>query len=73
MKITTPEKLKADDLQRMAPQVDSLTNRFGKIRLVIDASEFNVWENVAAFENHAKFKKKHQQKVDRIGIIVTDN
>jgi hypothetical protein len=38
--------------------------------LLIDASGFDGWENIAAFENHAGFVKIHQQKVDRIAVIV---
>jgi len=51
--------MKADDFRQIAPQVDSL----------IDASGFNGWENIAAFENHAGFVKDHQQKVERIAVI----
>ena len=40
------------------------------MRLLIDASGFDGWENIAAFENHAEFVKRHQQKVDRIAVIV---
>jgi len=58
LKITTPEKLKADDFREIAPQIDSLIIRHGKIRL-------------AAFENHAGFIKNHHQKIERIAVIAT--
>jgi hypothetical protein len=70
LRVTAPEKLKADDFHQIAPQVDSIISRYGKIRLLIDASGFNGWENITAFENHAGFVKNHQQKVDRIAVIV---
>ena len=70
LKILVPEKIRADDFRQIAPQVDSIINQYGKIRLLIDASGFNGWENIAAFENHAGFVKCHQQKVDRIAVIV---
>jgi len=73
LRITAPEKLKADDFRQIAPQVDSMISRYGKIRLLIDASGFNGWENIAAFGNHAGFVKSHQQKVDRIAVIVAHN
>ena len=38
LRITAPEKLKADDFRQIAPQVDSMISRYGKIRLLIDAS-----------------------------------
>ena len=68
--IMAPEKLQADDFRQIAPQIDSIISRYGKIRLLIDASGFNGWENIASFENHAAFVKSHQQKVDRIAVIV---
>ena len=70
LRITAPDKLKADDFRQIAPQVDSIISRYGKVRLLIDASGFNGWENIEAFENHAGFVKNHQQKVDRIAVIV---
>jgi hypothetical protein len=54
-----PDKLKTDDFRQIAPQVDSIISRYGKVRLLIDASGFNGWENIAAFENHAGFVKNH--------------
>jgi hypothetical protein len=69
LKIIAPGKLKADDFRQIAPQIDSLVRQYGKIRLLIDASRFNGWENIAAFENHAVFIKTHQQRVERIAVI----
>ena len=70
LRITAPEKLKANDFQQMAPQVDSIIRKFGKVRLLLDATAFNGWENISTFEHHAAFVKNHQQKVDRIAVIV---
>ncbi len=70
VRITAPEKLQVDDFRHIAPQIDSLISQHGKIRLLIDASGFNGWENIEAFENHAGFVKNHQQKVERIAVIV---
>jgi SpoIIAA-like len=69
LKITAPDKLKGDDFRQIAPQVDSLIRQHGQIRLLIDASGFNGWENIAAFEHHAGFIKNHQRKVERIAVI----
>jgi hypothetical protein len=69
LKIVVPDKLKADDFRQIAPQIDSLISQRGKIRLLIDASGFNGWENIAAFEKHAGFVKNHQQKIERIAVI----
>ena len=70
LRIVVPVKLKVDDFRQIAPQVDSIIRQHGKIRLLIDASQFGGWENITAFENHAGFVKNHQSKVDRIAVIV---
>lgn len=70
IRIIVPEKLKADDFRQIAPQVDSIIRQHGNIRLLIDASQFSGWENVVAFENHATFVKRHQDKVERIAVMV---
>lgn len=69
LKITAPEKLRAEDFRQIAPQIDSLIAQHGKIRLLIDASAFNGWEDLAAFESHAGFVKNHHQKIERIAVI----
>lgn len=71
LRILVPIKLKVDDFSQIAPQVDSIIREHGKLRLLIDASQFEGWENIAAFENHAGFVKSHQSKVERIAAIVT--
>ena len=69
LKIVAPDKLKTDDFRQIAPQIDSLISQHGKIRLLIDASGFNGWENIAAFENHAGCIKNHQNKIERVAVI----
>jgi SpoIIAA-like len=68
-KIVAPDKLKADDFDQLAPRIDSLISQHGRIRLLIDASGCNGWENMTAFERHAGFVKSHQEKVERIAVI----
>jgi stage II sporulation SpoAA-like protein len=69
LRITMPEKLKVDDFRQIARQIDSLISQHGQIRLLIDASGFKGWENIAAFEKHAGFAKGHQQKIERLAVI----
>ena len=69
LRIIAPKKLKAEDFRQLRPQIDSLINRRGKIRLLIDGSEFEGWENIAAVQAHAGFVRSHQQKIERIAVI----
>jgi hypothetical protein len=58
------------ELRALGPRAMISCRVGGKIRLLIDASGFGGWEDIAAFENHAGFVKSHQQKVDRIAVVV---
>ena len=69
LKIVAPERLKADDFRQLAPEMESIISKYGKIRLLIDGSRLEGWENIGAFETHATFVKDHQQKVERIAVI----
>jgi hypothetical protein len=70
LKIITPVKLTIDDIAELTPKVDSILKRAGKIRLLIDASRLEGWENTAALERHAAFVKARQQEVERVAVIV---
>jgi hypothetical protein len=69
LKVVAPEKLTANDFAELAPKVDSIIKQGGKVRLLIDASSLEGWEDIAALEKHAAFVKAHQQKVERIAVI----
>ncbi len=36
LKIVAPERLKSDDFRQLAPEVESIISKYGKIRLLID-------------------------------------
>jgi SpoIIAA-like len=71
VRLTVPEKLKADDFLQIAPQIESIIKQLGRIRLLIDATGFGGWENISAFERHIGFVKTHHEKVERIAVIVS--
>jgi hypothetical protein len=69
VKVTVPETLKADAFAQIALQADALIQQHGKIRLLVDASNFNGWKNITAFERHMGFVKSHHQKIERGALI----
>ena len=73
LRLIAPKKLKAEDFRQFRPQIDSLISRHGKIRLLIDGSGFDGWENIAALQAHAGFIRSHQQKIERIAVIARHN
>jgi hypothetical protein len=69
LKIVAPERLKANDFRRLAPQVESIINQYGNIRLLIDATRLEGWNDISALEAHAMFVRDHQAKAERIAVI----
>jgi hypothetical protein len=69
MKVVVSEKLTVADFRQLGPQIDAMVDRSGRIRLLIDATEFGGWENFKAFEVHAGFVKMHQMYVERLAVI----
>lgn len=69
VKIAVPVKIQDDDFQKISPVIEPLITQYGKIRLLADATKFNGWENVAAFERHVKFVRNYHLKVERIAVI----
>jgi hypothetical protein len=69
LKIVAPMRLSTDDFEEMRLLVEPIIKEFGSIRLLIDASALEGWDNMAAFEKHMGFVKTHQQKVERVAVI----
>jgi hypothetical protein len=73
LKIVAPTRLSADDFEEMWLLVEPIVKEFGSIRLLIDASALEGWDNIAAFEKHAGFVKTHQLTVERVAVIARTN
>jgi hypothetical protein len=69
LKVVAPVKLSAEDFAALAPKVDAILAAGGKVRLLIDATQLEGWDSMAAFERHAGFVKAHVQKVERIAVV----
>jgi hypothetical protein len=69
MQVTVPHKLNSGDFLGLAPEVEAAIKEHGAVRLLIDASRLEGWDNFAALEKHAAFVKSHQGKVERIAVI----
>jgi hypothetical protein len=57
LKIVAPAKLSADDFAQLAPKIDSILKHQGEIRVLVDATQLEGWDNVATLEKHAAFVK----------------
>jgi hypothetical protein len=50
LKVVAPTKLQSGDFAELAQQVDPLINGEGQVRLFIDATGLEGWENIKALE-----------------------
>lgn len=69
IEITIKDTLEADDFRKLGEKADKLINEYGSIRVLINAEDFNGWENTDAAEKHFSFVKAHHAKVERLAII----
>jgi len=69
LRVRASGRLQANDFDALTQQVDSIISKFGTIKVLIDATGFQGWDSIAAFEKHAGFIKTHQQEVERIAVI----
>ena len=69
LKLVAPTRLSAHDIEELRLLVEPIVKEFGSIRLLIDASALEGWDNIAAFEKHAGFVKIHQRMVERVAVI----
>jgi len=69
LKVTPTETLKTDDFRQIARQIDAVIRQQGKIRILVDATHFNGWENMEAFEKHMGFIKSHHKSIERGAIL----
>lgn len=69
LEISISGKLKSEDFNELKKISDTLIKEKGKIRVLIDASEFEGWENKDAAEKHFSFVKNHHNKIERISLV----
>lgn len=68
VKIVASGKLSKASYDFFTPELDSLVEKHGKIRLLFELIEFNGWTLGAAWED-LKFGCKHFNHIERIAIV----
>ena len=61
--------IRSNDFDRIEEHVDGLIAKYGQIRLLLDASEFEGWQDVDAAKTHFLFVKQHHTRVERIAVL----
>jgi len=61
--------VRSNDFERIQQHVDELIARYGAIRLLLDATEFEGWQDLDAAKTHFLFVKEHHTRVERIAVL----
>jgi hypothetical protein len=61
-------KLEKADYEHLVPELERLIMQHGKLRLLVDMSDFHGWEASAAWEDF-KFGLKHFGDIERLAMV----
>ena len=61
-------KLAKDDYKEFVPQVDRLIEQHGKIRVLLEMTDFRGWKAGALWED-VKFDLKHFSDIERVAMV----
>ena len=62
-------EIAASDWDQVAPTIDQAILECGEIVLLVDAREFDGWQDLAAARAHIAFVKAHHNHVDRVAVL----
>ena len=68
LEVQVSGKLKKEDYERMAPEVERLIEQHGKLRILFDMDDFHGW-NVGALWEDIKFDVKHFRDIERLAMV----
>jgi hypothetical protein len=61
-------KLEKQDYERFAPEVERLIREHGKVRVLLELSDFHGWTAGALWQD-VKFDVKHFKDIERLAIV----
>jgi hypothetical protein len=61
-------KLSRKDYERLVPETDRLIEQFGKIRVLLDMTDFHGW-SVGALWEDLKFDLRHFSDIERLAMV----
>jgi hypothetical protein len=66
--VTLHGKLESQDYDHFVPEVDRLTKKYGKIRMLVELVDFHGWTAGALWED-TKFAARHFSDIERLAIV----
>jgi hypothetical protein len=69
LEVTASGKLTDEDYQQhFIPEIERLTKRHGKIRILFEMTDFHGWEPKAAWDDF-KLNLKHRHDIERVAMV----
>lgn len=69
IEVSVTGPLHAEDFREFGKQADALIKKHGNVRVLIDASGFDGWDDFDAAKHHFSFVKTHHEKVERLAVV----
>lgn len=69
IKLEVSGKLQSSDLDKLAKLADESIKKHGKVRLFINSSLFEGWDDFATMQKHFRFVQEHHNYVEKLSII----
>ncbi|MCB1650628.1 MAG: STAS/SEC14 domain-containing protein [Alphaproteobacteria bacterium] len=69
VEVTVQGALQEGDFKDLAQRADALIEKYGHVRIMVDVSRFEGWENFEAAERHFDFVRRHHENVERLAVI----
>ena len=60
----------AEEFNQFRKEVGVFIKEHGKIRLILDGTEFNDWKDLKAVDTHIEMIKEYHQKIERVAVLV---
>ena len=66
-------KIEADDWAKVASEIDPVIVEHLSVSLLLDANDFDGWDDLEALRNHFGFVKHRHKNVDRIALVTSQD
>lgn len=68
VKVTMSGKLRKEDYELFVPEIERLTEKHGRIRMLVELIDFHGWTAGALWED-TKFAARHVSDIERLAIV----
>lgn len=68
LEVQVSGKLRHEDYQRFVPLIEEAIKEYGKVRLLVEMTDFHGWKGAALWDD-LKFDVKHFTDIERLALV----